>query len=426
VKVSRILHAGYVFESGPTQILFDPIFENPFSRNCFAFPSVRFDYDQIKNLKPDAIFISHYHDDHCSFESLQHLNFETPVYLYCLHDELFDLLRELGFKNVYHLYTNVPVKVGAFEVTSRLALDSDVDSIFQISAEGLNVLNVVDAWIDPSAMQKLTQTSWDLILWPFQTMRETEVIAPELALPPELPEEWLQQIKDLGPRYVVPSSCQFIQEEWSWYRKAYFPISYNFFEAAVKQKVPGTFVKRLNPGTSFELSPDNLISALPLSWLLPEGSQELDYEFDPDQKVPDTQEVARYFFAATDGQRRRVADFCKNDLIQKYQKVSSGVTGYWRLSLYDQSGADLSFCYRVEESEIILLDESPEYKWVTEVPLIKVYAALEEGEQLSSMYVQMRGIPLDNIFEDPLVATLFSGDIFSYQRHQLKKIRGQL
>ena len=97
MKISRILHAGYVFEHGGTTIAFDPIFENPFSRNCHAFPDVRFDLEQIGQLKLDAVFISHFHDDHCSLESLQHLSKTTPVYLYCVHDELFEMLGQLGF-----------------------------------------------------------------------------------------------------------------------------------------------------------------------------------------------------------------------------------------------------------------------------------------------------------------------------------------
>ena len=43
------------------------------------------------------------YDDHCSFDSLHLLPRTTPVYLYCLFDELFAMLRELGFTNVQSL-----------------------------------------------------------------------------------------------------------------------------------------------------------------------------------------------------------------------------------------------------------------------------------------------------------------------------------
>eukprot|EP01133_Synstelium_polycarpum_P020714 gene20714-24877_t len=138
LKISRILHAGYVFECEGTAIAFDPIVENPFSRNCHAFPSVRFDLDAVRRLRWDAVFISHFHDDHCSLDSLDALDRATPIYLYCVFDELFVMLRALGFTHVQRLHVDVPVRVGAIEVIPRRALDDDVDSLFQVRAGGLN------------------------------------------------------------------------------------------------------------------------------------------------------------------------------------------------------------------------------------------------------------------------------------------------
>ena len=148
LKISRILHAGYIFEYDEIKIAFDPIFENPFSQNCYAFPEVKFDLLQIKKLKLAAVFISHHHDDYCSLESLNLLDKSTPIYAYCEFEELFSLIRELGFNKVYKLEINRPVIIGSVEITPRRALDSDVDSIFHIKAGNLNVLNVVDSWID--------------------------------------------------------------------------------------------------------------------------------------------------------------------------------------------------------------------------------------------------------------------------------------
>ncbi len=156
LQVSRILHAGYVFSCEGVDIVFDPIVENPFSRNCHAFPDVRFDLDAVRELRLAAVFISHYHDDHCSFDSLALLARDTPIYMYCLFEEMFDMLRDLGFTHVVQLRTNVAVQVGPFSVTPREALDADVDAMFQIRAGGMNVLNVVDGCI-PSDMATGTQ-----------------------------------------------------------------------------------------------------------------------------------------------------------------------------------------------------------------------------------------------------------------------------
>ncbi len=422
MKISRILHAGYIFESDSTQIIFDPIFENPFSRNCYAYPNVQFDYAQIKKLKPDAVFISHYHDDHCSLESLQYLDRETTIYLYCIHDELFWILRELGFLNVQSLQTDVLVKVGAFEIIPRLALDTDVDSIFHIKAEGLNILNVVDAWIDPSAMVKLKQNSWDIILWPFQTMREIEVIAPSLALPAELPTEWIEQLKALNPRFIVPSSCQFTQEEWSWYRKAYFPISYKIFKMEVEAALPNSKIHRLNPGISIELNKSHLKQSPPLAWIIPIGEQDVDYEYDPHLKLPATADIAKNFTALSTEKRQRVFNYCKIELLEKYNSMNTELSGQWKLALYDHSGQAINFYYELQAGTIKLANENFSITWITEVPLAKIYSAIAEGESLSSLYLRMQGMPFENIEEDPLIACLFHGEFASYQRNQLQKI----
>ncbi len=44
--------------------------------------------------------------------------------------------------------------------------------MFQVKVADLNILNVVDSWIDYDTLDLLAQENWDLILWPFQTMRE--------------------------------------------------------------------------------------------------------------------------------------------------------------------------------------------------------------------------------------------------------------
>ena len=227
LKISRILHAGYFFEYQDTRILFDPILENPFSVNCFAFPAVEFDSAQIESLKVDAIFISHYHDDHCSLESLNLLNRDIPIYIFCLQGEMLEMIRQLGFHQVIPLTLRQPIEIGGFEITAWQALDSDVDCLLQIRADGRNVLNVVDSWIDAQTMdQLLLEKPWDLLLWPFQTLRELEVLSPSRhpASTCEIPPEWILQLKALSPKAIVPSSCQFIHEEWSWYNQHMFPI----------------------------------------------------------------------------------------------------------------------------------------------------------------------------------------------------------
>jgi hypothetical protein len=443
LTVSRILHAGYVFECGGARIAFDTIFENPFSRNCHAFPDVRFDIDAIRGVRFDAVFISHFHDDHCSLDSLELLDRATPLYIYCIFDELFDMVRELGFTNVRPLGQNQPVTVGPFEVIPREAMDADVDSMFQIKAGGLNVLNVVDSWIDDTTLPALVaQGPWDMVLWPFQTMREIDVLTPSrvVAAAPALPDEWIPQLRALAPRYVVPSSCQFRQEPWSWYNRAFFPISYAHFMREVTAALPGTTVVRLDPSVSVRLDAVSLQPAPPLDWVIPVGEQNVDYRYEGNAAPPSTADIARHFAPLSREQRARVEHFCEVELIARYADVDEGASDYfgqprvWELAVYDHAGQATRFRYRLTPGAAWRDDGAGPLEWTTEVPAARLHAALEEGEALTSMYVRINDIRFDaatetqltdmdvDAVDDPLIRCLFSDTFGAYQAAQLRRL----
>ncbi|UXR65944.1 MBL fold metallo-hydrolase [Bdellovibrio bacteriovorus] len=443
MKISRILHAGYLLESKGTQIAFDTIFETPFSRNCHAFPKVSFDQAQIRNLRLDAVFISHFHDDHWSMESLALLDRETPIYGFCVFEEFFSLTRKLGFKQVYSLKLNHPVQVGDFTVTPRRALDENVDSLFQIQAQGLNILNVVDSWIDYETLELLKQQApWDLIMWPFQTMREIEVLSPSRAEPAsgELPPEWIEQLKLLNPKSVIPSSCQFQMEDWSWYNKAFFPISYAQFQKQVCAVLPNTDIVRLDPSCSIEINKSRVIRSTPLSWMKRLEKNEVDYVYDPDLVVPNTAEVARRLGPNSQQMRSRVLKYCQSEIKDRYRSLEEpdgvyfGRPVVWQLSVFDDKGSPEQFRYVIQRNQITeVTDQEFSVGWTTEVPLVKLYAALELGESLTSMYVRINDTRFSediekrlgsaDFMEDPLVRCLFDGAFASYQKAQLK-IRG--
>lgn len=397
LKISRVLQAGYIFEWNGIKIIFDPLFENPFSQNCYAFPEVQFDLEAVKKLKFDAVFISHFHEDHCSLESLNLIHRETPVYLYCLHEELFEWIRELGFKNVISLRLNHKVQIGEISVTSRRALDADTDSLFQIRAAELNVLNVVDSWIDLDTLDLLDKEGpWDLILWPFQTLRELEVLMPDSASPSDgkIPVEWLEQIELLKPRYLVPSSCQFKMESWSWYNKAFFPISYKSFA----EQVGGEVIK-LNPGCSYELTSAHFKCVSPLSWI--KYSADCDYEYDPNAVPTPTSEIAKHFPALDIAELQLVKDFCRS--------IKTEIN--WQLKIFDSSGSELQF-------------GSSQPDWVTEIPAFKLYGALKNGESLTSIYLRIKtSLPDADPLADPLVMALYNSGFGAYQHEQLLRLQ---
>lgn len=439
LKISRILHAGYIFETKSSRVVFDPIFENPFSVNCYSYPDVIFDTEKIKKQKFDAIFISHYHDDHCSFESLNLIDRKTPIYMYCVHDQMFDLLKQLGFQYVQPLYLGESVVVGNIQVKPVRALDADVDVMFHVQSQGLNVLNVVDSWIDEAMLRHLCQISWDMILWPFQLMREVEVLSPKRAdnSSIEFPVEWKQQLIELKPKIIVPSSCQFQFEPWSWLNQNYFSFSYKMFSEHVGELLPSTKIQKLNPGQTLILTSNSNEFSEPLDWVRTIGSQNVDYIFQPDH-VMSTSEIAGHLGIVQDFLKARVLEFCHSELLQKLKSLEFGDESYfripriWWLSLYDSNGEVIDFYYQLNGHKTELINGVGVPQWRTEIPLIKLFGALENGESLSSLYIRINDMTFDSeiekqleradILEDPLLRCLYDGKFASYQKAQLRKL----
>ena len=376
-------------------------------------------------------------------KSLDFLDKETPIYLFCVFPQLAEMICKLGFTHVQQLTLSTPVFVGPFEVLPLPALDVDVDSIFHIKVCGLNILNVVDSWVSPTVMNILAQSSpWDLVLWPFQTMRELEVLSPRYSEPStgDLLPEWCEQLKILNPRFLVPSSCQFIHEDWSWYNSALFPISYKRFQDNVAEILPETQVWRLDPSASIKLAQSSIENGLPLSWVQPLEEQNVDYKYISELKPPSTAEISKRFSPLTKDQTDMVFYFCRDELPRKYNELEFHDESYfheakiWQLSIYDHQGHRTDFYYRISKGFMELA--SPELAptaWLTEIAAFKLHSALTTGESLTSLYLRVNDMAFAasteneirsaDVIEDPLIRCLFNQDFGAYQRHQLAQLR---
>jgi hypothetical protein len=280
---------------------------------------------------------------------------------------------------------------------------------------------------------------WDMVLWPFQAMREIDVLAPTRteAPPPALPDHWIPQLRALAPRYVVPSSCQFVQEPWSWYNRAFFPISYALFTHEVNAALPGVQVVRLNPSVAVTLDAAGLRPAAPLAWVLPVGPQDVDYTYEGNAAPPPTADIARHFPPLTAQQQARIDHWCRVELPAQYGEVEAGssyfdVARVWQLSLYDHQGAATVFRYRLEGDRAILDADAGPLGWTTEIPAAKLHAALASGEALTSVYLRVNATVFDaatesalaevDVVDDPLIRAVFSGTFGAYQAAQLKRL----
>ena len=70
--------------------------------------------------------------------------------------------------------------------------------------------------------------------------------------------------------------------------------------------------------------------------------------------------------------------------------------------------------------------------WTTEIPAAKLYAALELGESLTSMYMRINDAVFDagterelqdaDVVDDPLIRCLFGDTFGAYQAAQLRRL----
>jgi hypothetical protein len=462
LTLHRVLHAGYLLEHDGTRILFDPIFETPFSVNCHPWPPVRFDHDAIRRLQVDAVFISHYHDDHFSLESLHLLPRDTRIHLFCQHADAFEWITHLGFSQVNRLHTDSPVTTGPFRITPLRALDTEVDCLLRIEVAGLNLLNVVDAWLDEEMLEYLRVCApWDLILWPQQVFREMAVLCPSQAAPADtsLPADWQTQLQALQPAIVIPSACQFIHEAWSWWRTAYFPISTRHFMATVREWLPRAEVIPLPPGEGLALTRAPSVEAVRVSrlpWVLPDGPQDVDYHFDPHTPVPGTDEIARHLGPLETEVRDRILHWCTQVLPDLYASLEHGDDWFdterrWTLLLWHANGEADMISYRILEKDLqfsairpadatvftatVFTATGDPTDWLTELPAAKLAGALWRGETLSSLYIRINDRTIGTAppqtgerpdpLQDPLLRVLYENDPLIYQRYQARAIQSR-
>lgn len=443
LKISRILHAGYLIEHDKFKVMFDPIFKNPFSGNCYAFPEIEFNEELISNLHLSAVIISHVHEDHFCLESLNLLSKDTEIYIYCLDPILTSYIRELGFNSVYEVSLGAVIQVGNICITPLPALDQDVDCIFRIDIGKYIILNVVDSWIPDFLMNQIEHTKYDLVLWPFQTMREIEVLSPSRnrAKDIDLPVELVDQLKRLQTKYIVPSSCQFRHETWSWYNEFMFPISYKFFASFVADQMLKTKLVNMLPGQTFTFQNTDLILTSEVSWIKRKGSDSVDYFYNPDVIIPNLQDFRKQFGELDATQEKRIFLFCRTELLERFKKLDPDSEPYffkeriWKLVIVGPLQIQ-TYLYTVLNNQIQSTDaefDDNEIGWVTEIMDCKLWSALESGESLTSLYIRINDrtfkdetesrLQRADFLNDPLIRILYDGNQLSYHANQMQKIR---
>ena len=183
----------------------------------------------------------------------------------------------------------------------------------------------------------------------------------------------------------------------------------------------------------------------PLAWVVPVGEQDVDYDYREGAAWPSTADIAAHFPPLTPAQAARVLAYCEHGLPDTYRAMELPSDSYfekprvWRLSvfdLFDHAGGATHFHYRVEGDRIERLAGCvAPLSWTTEIAAAKLYAGLELGESLTSMYMRINEAPFDaateadladaDIVDDPLIRCMFDDAFGAYQAAQLRRIQAR-
>jgi UDP-MurNAc hydroxylase len=153
-KITFLSHASYIFETPDVSILVDPwLVGSCYWRSWWNYPPVR--EELIGSLKPDAIYITHFHWDHWHGPSLKKLFPKDTLII--THDEpntrsVRDL-RSMGFKNLRLLRHGETFRLKGVEMTVyQFGLFLN-DSAIIMEAKDLVLLNANDCKIAGASLK---------------------------------------------------------------------------------------------------------------------------------------------------------------------------------------------------------------------------------------------------------------------------------
>jgi UDP-MurNAc hydroxylase len=256
LKLTLVGHACIFVEAAGLSILMDPNLQSTFREGRFTFsPNRVVHLDRLP--KPDAILISHRHRDHFDLASLVHFDRRTPI-IYPQDSLMTYALKRLGFRDLASAgsWEEITLNERISIVTTASCFDDPASDYqehgFLLLSENGMIWNLADTIITPEIIAAVSQLSrpLDLVFYPFQPGRQTEVITNR---PTQFPyQEYSQRLQHLNyirPKALVPSSSGYrVRGSNEWINHFKFPVTREQFVADVASLRPEIQVFNLNPG----------------------------------------------------------------------------------------------------------------------------------------------------------------------------------
>ena len=245
IMTTLIGHACLLIQSRETTILTDPVwFDYLWEEINVLCPSIVLEKDKIPPL--DVLNISHRHQDHFDVRTLAYLaqnkRILTPdtIVLAPQDDLLLDILNELEIKNIKVVadFEQIQVKDVTLSPTpSRNQVSTAKDAFPEhgliVNDGEVTIWNQVDSIVNPDIIQRIGELygQIDFFHSRFVPLLEGNLSYNKpLTLPVDEYCTFLNVVKALGPKMVVPGSAAFkYRDELSFMNQYSFPITQDQF-----------------------------------------------------------------------------------------------------------------------------------------------------------------------------------------------------
>ena len=245
IKTTLVGHACLLIQSKETTILTDPVwFDYLWEEINVLCPSIVLQKDKVPPL--DVLNLSHRHQDHFDVRTLAYLvkneRILTPdtIVLAPKDDLLLDILHELEFKNIKMVADFEPIRVKDVTITStpsRNQVSTSEDSFPEhgliVNDGEVTIWNQVDSLVNPDIIQRIGELygQIDFFHSRFVPLLEGNLSYNKpLTLPVDEYCTFLNVVKALGPKMVVPGSAAFkYRDELSFMNQYSFPITQDQF-----------------------------------------------------------------------------------------------------------------------------------------------------------------------------------------------------
>lgn len=162
MKITYFVNTMFLITGKDTKILCDPwvTSDNKSRSGLYNFPKLKTIREDLPNLKPDFIYISHTHADHFDPDTLCVFDKNIPILVsWYKHNFTEKAVKNIGFKDVRVADKNKPLALNGEDICwiEPSAKYSAVDSIAVFKIDGVTVLNANDCGFNYDQCKSLKQ-----------------------------------------------------------------------------------------------------------------------------------------------------------------------------------------------------------------------------------------------------------------------------